>query len=293
MKGKRIIFIFGLFLAFFSVILGNLFLLSSNVGFAENVYNQTNFKLPVFNGRGTIYDFNLTPLTNTSFTNLVLALPGEQDYTSLFDFVKEEDKKTLYKALQTNSPCLVNLKNTNEDDLLKNAYIFKQPQRYQVDPIAEHLIGYVNSDGVGVSGIEFAFDEELKNAQDKTFVCCKTNARGALQVGEIPYLSSTQGTGQDVVLTIDDTIQRLCEAQAQQKMEKGSIVVIDVKTGRIKTSVSVPSFDPTNINKSIENGDTSLINRATCEFNVGSIFKPLLAAVALENGIDEKETYTC
>ncbi|MEG2054147.1 MAG: penicillin-binding transpeptidase domain-containing protein, partial [Oscillospiraceae bacterium] len=143
------------------------------------------------------------------------------------------------------------------------------------------------------SGIEFAFDEELKNAQDKIFVCCKTNARGALQVGEIPYLSSKQGTGQDVVLTIDDTIQRLCEAQAQQKMEKGSIVVIDVKTGRIKTSVSVPSFDPTNINKSIENGDTSLINRATCEFNVGSIFKPLLAAVALENGIDEKETYTC
>lgn len=62
---------------------------------------------------------------------------------------------------------------------------------------------------------------------------------------------------------------------------------------RVRASVSLPLYDPENVAASIARQDTSLVNRALSAYNVGSVFKPLLAAAALEQGISAQETYEC
>ena len=52
-------------------------------------------------------------------------------------------------------------------------------------------------------------------------------------------------------------------------------------------------YDPENVAASIAKDDSSLINRSISAFNVGSVFKPILAAAALEAGIDPNAVYEC
>ena len=83
------------------------------------------------------------------------------------------------------------------------------------------------------------------------------------------------------MLTLDSSIQRACEAVGIEMVDKGCIVVLDAPTGRVRASVSLPLYDPENVAASIARQDTSLVNRALSAYNVGSVFKPLLAAAAL------------
>ena len=57
--------------------------------------------------------------------------------------------------------------------------------------------------------------------------------------------------------------------------------MLEVGSARVRASVSLPEFDPHAVEKSIEAQDTSLLNRVLCQYNVGSVFKPVLAAAAL------------
>ena len=97
-----------------------------------------------------------------------------------------------------------------------------------------------------------------------------------------PRLTETGTQANGVMLTLDLGIQRACEAIAQQTIQKGCILVMERRTGRILASSSMPVFDPDNVADSIEANDTSLLNRPLCAFNVGSVFKPVMAALALE-----------
>ena len=71
-----------------------------------------------------------------------------------------------------------------------------------------------------------------------------------------------------------------------------AILVLETGTGRILASVSLPECDPEHVAASIQADDTSLLNRPLCAFNVGSVFKPVLAAAALDQGLDWF-THTC
>ena len=102
------------------------------------------------------------------------------------------------------------------------------------------------------------------------------------------------GTGQDkngndISLTIDS---ELCEyIYDQMDGKKGSVVLLNYKTGEILASVSLPAFDPQTVGKDTPE-DTSLVDRATMgRYPPGSIMKIMTAAAAVEEGIDIK--YTC
>ena len=108
-----------------------------------------------------------------------------------------------------------------------------------------HLLGYLDQEGRGVTGLERAWDAVLANSCDQTAAVCRTTARGRLLgTGTPEIITEQQGTDAQVQLTLDADIQRLCEGLAQLYMSRGCILVMDTATGEVLASVSMPEYDP-------------------------------------------------
>lgn len=98
---------------------------------------------------------------------------------------------------------------------------------------------------------------------------------------------SESNKGSDITLTIDASLSRFIYDYMEYD---GSVVVMNYKTGEVLASVSIPTFDPADI----ENGSnpTRFVDRATMgKYPPGSTMKVLTAAAAVEAGIDF--SYTC
>ena len=99
--------------------------------------------------------------------------------------------------------------------------------------------------------------------------------------------------GNSVVLTIDRSIQRIAEEALDQVMERSepesaSAVIIDPETGAILAMAQRPTHNP-NDTKNIS--QAALRNRAVADvFEPGSVFKPFIAAAAVEEGEVTKQT---
>lgn len=110
-------------------------------------------------------------------------------------------------------------------------------------------------------------------------------AQGTLRTGEqVQHLQADSGAV-GVRLTLSRSVQRAAEAVAAQTMTTGCILVLDVRTAALRACVSVPGFDPADPAASLEAPDSPFLNRALQAYAVGSVFKPVLAAAALEAGL--------
>lgn len=90
-----------------------------------------------------------------------------------------------------------------------------------------------------------------------------------------------QEQGNDVALTVDFRLQDYVSQLMKGQGKKGSVVLLNPKTGEILTMVSYPTFNPNDMDKV---DDDSLVNRATQGlYPPGSVFKLVTAAAALEN----------
>lgn len=240
--------------------------------------------------RGNFYDRNGKRLTGYTEEWYALCIPGDASYATLFPYVSYSEQVELYEKRNVTKPFLVRV---DRDLTAEGVPTFETFERYLPVPIAVHLLGYLDGEGNGVSGLEYAYDDVLAQAGDEAVVSCVTTAQGRLLSGSKPDVQiETPGTQQGVQLTLDADIQRLCEGVAALTMERGCIVVMDTQTGEILASVSMPEYDPRNVAKSIQADDTSLINRTLSPFSAGSVFKVVLAAAAYENGLDWF-THTC
>ena len=88
-----------------------------------------------------------------------------------------------------------------------------------------------------------------------------------------------------VQLTISRPVQRAVEAVAHTTMQSGSILVLDTATAAVRASVSVPGYDPEHLADSLQAENSPFLNRTLQSYAVGSVFKPVLAAAALEAGL--------
>ena len=264
MLEKRLIAMAGACLLAFAVVVCALAAVSTNPAYAAAAVQQSSTSVVLSEGRGNIYDCGFLPLTGTVSERYALIEPGRTSYHTLFEAIPAELRTQFYASIQRGSPFLMPVTGAAA---ARAQYTFEKPVRYQPMPIAQHLIGYLGASGHGGSGVEYAFDDLLTGGSTLTEVRCAMNARGG--------------------------IQRACEAVSIEMVDKGCIVVLDAPTGRVRASVSLPLYDPENVAASIARQDTSLVNRALSAYNVGSVFKPLLAAAALEQGISAQETYEC
>ena len=234
--------------------------------------------------RGNFYDRKGRLLTGYTREWYALCIPGDASYATLFPYVSYAEQVALYENRNASGPFLVPV----EQDLTAQGIpTYEGTRRYLPLPIAVHLLGYLNGEGQGVSGLEYAYDDILTASSDEAVVSCITSAQGRLLNGETPTVTvQNRGTGEGVQLTLDADIQRLCEGVAGLSMPRGCIIVMDTQSGEVLACVSMPEYDPEDVSKSIRADDTSLINRAFSAFSAGSVFKVVLAAAAYENGLD-------
>lgn len=154
---------------------------------------------------------------------------------------------------------------------------------YPAGEAAAHVIGLVNVDGVGVEGVELAFNEYLKGTEGAKRVL--KDRRGDI-IQDIELIKNAE-EGHTLQLSIDSRLQYLAYRELKNAVNEhhakaGSAVILDAKTGEILAMVNQPSYNPNN--RSVISADR-LRNRAVTDvFEPGSVVKPFSVFAALENG---------
>lgn len=289
---RRYTVVFAATIFSFGVLLARLSALTSQDALIEAARQQSTFLLDVADTRGTIYDRNLRPLTNSTGGYVAAVLPCEQSADLLLRAAQPQQRAQLMQKLESLVPFLCDV---DSDGLYaRGLEVFYVPQRYLDEQPAVHLIGQLDpATGKGASGLERAYDELLASAGGTLKVRYFTDAlRRALSQSPPQIIDSGYRSGAGLVLTIDKDIQQLAERAAQQ-IEKGAVVVMDPYTGDILASVSRPSFSPNNPAAALGDARSPFINRAFYAYSVGSTFKLLVAATALEQGLTVDHRYTC
>lgn len=268
----------------FAVMLGRVYWISTDTRYAASAGSQILHETALPTRRGDFYDCRGRLLTGLTTRWYALCIPGDGSYSALFPYVPYAAQETLYRSRNAARPFLIEV---GRDLSAYGVHCYQGSERYLPLPIACHLIGYVDGEGHGVSGLERAYEDVLAAAWDRDIIACATTARGALLTGSEPQRQTTRaGTGYGVRLTLDADIQRAAEAVARDTMARGCLLVLDTATAEVRASVSMPEFDPNHVAKSIAANDTSLINRTLAAFSAGSVFKVVLAVAAYEAGLD-------
>lgn len=272
------------------IVLCRVYWVGTDTAYAASAGAQTVSSTLLPRQRGNFTDRSGRLLTGYTRRWYALCIPGDSSYATLFPYVSYAAQSALYEKRNALSPFLVEV----ERDLTRQGvYTYAGAERYLPLPIAPHLIGYLDGEGSGVTGLEHAYEDVLAASGGDLLVECTTTAQGSLVAGAAPaVVARADGTGQGVALTLDAEIQRACEAIALQTMTRGCLMVMETATGDVLASVSMPGYDPNDVAKSIAANDTSLINRAFSSFSAGSVFKVVLAAAAYEKGLDWF-TYDC
>jgi penicillin-binding protein A len=142
-----------------------------------------------------------------------------------------------------------------------------------------HIVGYEDR-FYGLAGVEAAEDATLSGI---------TRSTGAewQQFGRNLMVRDTL-RGHDVTLTIHAALQR--EAHRLMRGRKGAVVMLDPRDGALLVVYSSPGFEPNKLQSSLferRDDDARLLNRALHGlYPPGSTFKALVAAAALEQGLD-------
>ena len=164
---------------------------------------------------------------------------------------------------------------------MRGVMLFNVSERYNQDGLLSHVIGYKSDDGG--FGIEYAFDKELTIEQSDSISMIK-NANSKMMTG-LGYNRTSKKNYNGIRLSIDYHVQAIVEKALDNNMENGAAVVVEVETGDILAMASRPNFLQSQLAKYLTSSRGELINRAVSEYDLGSVFKVVLAAAALEEGI--------
>lgn len=257
-------------------------------GLEQTRSEQSSYRFELCRLRGTVFDKNMVPLTNSLQKTAAAIVPVPQAVTAISTLLEGEQKLNVLETLKSGLPAVCDVPKTKSAQGI--SYI-KYREHITPDMPASHIIGYTDDSGHGVSGLEAAYDDLLYSG-DTLDAVFSINGKGAVLEGIAPYFEGdTSIIGDGVVTTLDINIQSIAEREAIG-INKGAVVVAETATGRIRGMVSLPDYDATNLAPFLKRSDSPLLNRALAAFAVGSVFKPCIAAAALENG-DTGHYFNC
>ena len=248
--------------------------------------------------RGTIYDRNGAELAMSIDVDSVFAVPSEipdQESTAqILAKVLDLDPQELLARLrsQRNFAWIERKLDAGSSQRVRNlnlrgVYFRKEPKRfYPKREQAAQTIGYVGVDDEGLGGLELKFDDDLRGMPGKEtiFVDARRQWYGRVERQPDP--------GQNLVLTIDATVQYIAEKELQRAMEEtkavaGTVVVQNPQTGEILALVNRPTFNP-NVFNSVPK--EALKNRAVSDvYEPGSVFKTVTYSAAIEQKVVKPE----
>lgn len=188
---------------------------------------------------------------------------------------------------------------------------------YPYSTLASNVIGFTGSDNQGLEGLEMMYDEILSGTNGRILKLTDATGTDLEKEGE-DYIAAVDGD--DIVLTIDMTVQSICEKYLENACidnkctDGGNIIVINPKTGDVLGLASYPNYNlnsPYEINNeelkavwdNLESKDKSTYlqqmwrNKAISDtYEPGSTFKLMTSSVALQEGIadvDKAGEFNC
>ena len=170
-------------------------------------------------------------------------------------------------------------------------FLTENRRYYPKRELASQVLGYVGLDNTGMSGIEYAFDDQIRGRGAKVAIQVDARRRA------VGHAEKPSTEGRTVVLTLDESIQHSAERELDRALAEtgsvaGVIVVLEPGTGEILALANRPAFNP---NRFAAYPSSRWKNRAVADaYEPGSIFKIFTAAAALQEGVvDPDETIDC
>ena len=255
---------------------------------AERQQNRT---IPVEPRRGNIYDRNGYALAMSIDVDSVFAVPSEihdpEQTAAILGKVLNMDPQEIVARLAASRNFAfikrkidANTANRVRELNLRGIYFRKEPQRfYPKRELAAQVLGYVGMDDEGLGGLEREFDDDLRGIPGQELISVDARRKWFSRVERPP------DPGQNLVLTIDQTIQYIAEKELDQGMEDtkaiaGTVVVENPRTGEILALANRPTFNP-NVFNSVP--VESLKNRAVSDiYEPGSVFKIVTYSAAID-----------
>ena len=262
--------------------------------FVQRAQRQQNRTIPVQPRRGNIYDRNGYALAMSIDVDSVFAVPSEvhdQETTAvILGRVLDMAPQEIVARLQSNRNFAFIKRKIDEETAnrvrelnLRGIYFRKEPKRfYPKRELAAQVLGYVGMDDEGLGGLERQFDDDLRGIPGQELISIDARRKWFSRVEKPP------DPGQNLVLTIDQTIQYIAEKELDQGMADtkaiaGTVVVENPRTGEILALVNRPTFNP-NVFNSVPT--EALKNRAVSDiYEPGSVFKIVTYSAAIDQHV--------
>lgn len=156
---------------------------------------------------------------------------------------------------------------------------------YPTGRLFSHIIGFANSNGVGLEGLERLKNRDLVGEDGKQIVL-RDGRNNVVELIDSPENKIAQ-PGQTLVLSVDEAMQRLAHEELTKAVKHfnakaGAVVVLDAQTGEILAMSSLPDYDANFYSAYTPESMNNYAVGATME--PGSIIKPFIVAKALDDG---------
>ena len=271
--------------------------------FVKQAEHQQQREIPLSAKRGVIYDragheLAMSVLVDSAFAvptevkdlptavSLITRITGEDHNVVLADC--RNHKTFCWVARKADDETIERIKSLN----LQGIHFQKEPKRfYPARDLAAQVVGTVGMEDSGQSGIEHAFDDELRGRAGKMFISVDARRQWFSDVEKQPE------PGDNLVLTIDKNIQYIAEKELDQAIHdtqaiSGTVIVENPHTGEILALANRPTFNP---NRRKEITPNALTNRAVSYvYEPGSTFKLVTISAALEEKLtNPDEVFDC
>lgn len=249
--------------------------------------------------RGTIYDRNGYVLATSVDATTIYANPYEVtdakgEAKELAEILGGEAAD--YEALLTKDDIsFVYIKRKADVEVadrvkelkLAGIYFLSDTKReYPYGQIGGQVIGTVNIDGEGLTGLELQYDDVLSGTGGKLVV---ERGRDGTPIPGGVKEEVAAVDGQDIIISLDISLQEKVEESLTQGVkdvngESGNAIVMDAGTGEIYAAASLPLYDPNDLSTIVDGSETQA-KSITQIFEPGSIFKTVSTMAILENGV--------
>jgi cell division protein FtsI (penicillin-binding protein 3) len=248
--------------------------------------------------RGDILDRRGRVLATSVDADTIYAVPSEIDdaadaVTKLCDALGDctaKDRQGLIERLGTRRAFAYIRRQVAPDQAKRVAalnldgvgFTAESKRFYPNKELGAHLLGWVGIDNKGLSGLEYAYDPQIRG-KPGTILIHTDARRHAYSRFERPPTS-----GSSVELTIDQYLQHIAERElhagvAENHAAGGSAIVMNPHTGEILAMANEPTFNP---NAYRDADDAERRNRAVQDlYEPGSTFKIVTASAAMEEKI--------